>query len=170
MIVDGNCVNLNTLQLMLKTIKFQGQVKSFQSSRQAIDFIRNEVLFIRAKQRHQLDMIITDSDLPVVSGLNMICEMNQLYETFNWTQGAMKSGKQPSIKPPAVLMQTNKPVKAMLKEAKVLGIQFIVHKPLRQQSIKLALQQCGLISLKQKDDKDQSKSASSDEEYKDSKT
>ena len=29
MIVDGNCVNLNTLQLMLKMMKFLGQVKCF---------------------------------------------------------------------------------------------------------------------------------------------
>lgn len=56
---------------MLEMIGYKGDIKCFQSSQSALNFIvRNSLVYDGVKRR--IDMIITDVDMMVVDGFQMV--------------------------------------------------------------------------------------------------
>jgi uncharacterized membrane protein YjjP (DUF1212 family) len=74
---------------MLEMMGFTGQIKCFQGSQQALDFVFNHVLFTNGPKQ-KLELIITDSEMPIISGMTMIKEVNKLYESYTMTQMALQ--------------------------------------------------------------------------------
>lgn len=69
--VDNSFVNLTSVSLMLEMTGYQGEVKCFQTSESAVDYIVSESENLLNNNR-KIDMIITDASMPCVNGLQMV--------------------------------------------------------------------------------------------------
>ena len=64
---------------------FRGDIRCFQSTQLALDFVFNNFLF-QTEPAKTLDLIITDSNMPIMSGLVMVKEINKLIDSYQLTQ------------------------------------------------------------------------------------
>lgn len=56
---------------MLEMTGYQGEIKCFQTSESAVEYIMNASESLMAENR-KVDMIITDASMPCVNGLQMV--------------------------------------------------------------------------------------------------
>ena len=89
--VDDNFVNLNSIRLQLETMGFLGDIRCFQSAQLALDFVFNNFLF-QTEHKKTLDLIITDSNMAMMSGLVMVKKINKLIDSYILTQKTLFAG------------------------------------------------------------------------------
>ena len=77
-ILDDQMVNLEATKLLLVGFGFQGEIKLFNSSSAAIDFIM--AFTIEHKSLRTIDLLITEFSMPDLSGIEVIKEIETFLE------------------------------------------------------------------------------------------
>ena len=136
--VDDNFVNLSSFRLQLEMMGFKGDIRCFQSSQLALDFIYD--FLYSFEQKKTLDLVLTDSNMPIMSGITMVIEINKMIESFIKTQRILQNsnicndqGKKLVVKP-VIYMYTDS-IKQVKQNTISSEIDYLVAKPVRFKQI-----------------------------------
>ena len=82
-------------------VGFLGEIKCFQSSKRALDFVVTQSIQLM-QERRKIDMIITDAQMPVMDGLEMIKHCNQFADNYSLTldESLLLLPVSPHLRPP----------------------------------------------------------------------
>ena len=69
-------MNLFSLKIMLEMWGFTGELQRFQSSTLALEHIKE--ILDQKDGKNSLDLIITDANIPIMNGLTLIREVQEL--------------------------------------------------------------------------------------------
>ena len=117
---------------MLEMTGYQGEIKCFQTSESAVEYIMNASESLMAENR-KVDMIITDASMPCVNGLQMVTQIDSFLEENRIDmQATLRTGQRVrKLSRPIIFMYCAYNRDKIKKKAINLSIDYLVDKPVQ---------------------------------------